>query len=64
MTLTPPNFFTLAGMGLERRNLNQMKTGLYPAEEQGSERLKVTEGATILEGFQEGRVCWEMRLAR
>lgn len=64
VTLTPPNFFTLAGMGLERRNLNQMKTGLYPAEEQGSERLKVTEGATILEGFQEGRVCWEMRLAR
>ena len=64
VTLTPPSFFTLAGLGLERRNLNQMKTGLYPAEEQGSERLKVTEGAMILKGFQEGRVCWEMRLAR
>lgn len=49
MILTLPNFFTLAGMGLERKNLNPMKTGLHPAEEQGPDRLKGTEGAAILD---------------
>lgn len=64
MILTLPNFFTLAGMGLDRKNLNPMKTGLHPAEEQGPDRLKGTEGAAILEGLQERTARWEMRLAR
>lgn len=46
------------------KNLNQTKTGLHPAEEQGSDRLKGTEGATLLEGLQEGMACQEMRLSR
>ena len=54
MTLTLPNFFTLAGMGLERRNLNQMKTGLFQAEEQGPDRLKRSEEARIPKGAPGG----------